>query len=356
MAQAPGANNPPWDPKAKLSPGTPSPTFPWKDVFAIPHVTTIGNCPAPTGSVPTKTNEHPPDHELSAAHKVNIHLAILVGGLTVGIIVITILTAVAGCIICTRQRRRKAEKVGAQLPDIDETLTYQSNKTAGSSRTTMSERRLKCQTGWQMKEFMHDGAHSPFSPADLSVNSPDKVEILARPRTLSDSFSDRSHNWDMPPPRVANYKRESISDTYSSEAPSYLPGDDARYIMPQMNAQSSTTALTEVSCAATIDSNSNSVCASRSLFSSHPSNTDTSPTLTPNLNSLINHKAFVLSMMADSNSLQPLQLGPVTQPHLPPPDPVLSSKNKRHSARSFSESIHTESTHESMYWINRQKS
>ncbi|KNE86594.1 hypothetical protein PSTG_20044, partial [Puccinia striiformis f. sp. tritici PST-78] len=125
------------------------------------HITTVGNCPTPTTSppllsLPTATGHPTSDHDLNAAHKVNIHLAILVGGLTVGIIVITILIAVAGCIICTRRRKRNAH-LGNQLSDVDDTLTCQSNNTAGSSRTTMTERRLKCHTGWQMQEFMHHG-------------------------------------------------------------------------------------------------------------------------------------------------------------------------------------------------------
>ncbi|KAH9446670.1 hypothetical protein Pst134EA_030580 [Puccinia striiformis f. sp. tritici] len=342
--------------KAKARAASPA-SFPWKDVFAVQHITTVGNCPTPTTSppllsLPTATGHPTSDHDLNAAHKVNIHLAILVGGLTVGIIVITILIAVAGCIICTRRRKRNAH-LGNQLSDVDDTLTCQSNNTAGSSRTTMTERRLKCHTGWQMQEFMHHGVNSLYSSSAISPSSCDKVEILARSGTLSDPFQDRARHWGSPVhPVVHGHHSESLSDTCSTDAPSYFPGDDIRYTMPQ----GSTTALTEVSCAATIDSNSNSVCPTRlNHLTSEPSDINTSPTITANLNSLIKHKAFV-SSMTSGNSLQSIHSDHLNLPHLSPPGPVLTSKSRPHSSQSFSDSIYSDSTHESMYWINRPKS
>ncbi|KAA1107203.1 hypothetical protein PGT21_006042 [Puccinia graminis f. sp. tritici] len=333
-------------------------SFPWKDVYAVPHVTSLGNCPTtatspPQITLPSATAHPTSDHELNAAHKVNIHLAILVGGLTVGMIVITILIAVAGCIICTRRRKRRAHK-GNQLSDVDDTLTCQSNNTAGSSRTTMSERHLKCQTGWQMKEFMHQGMHSPFSSTAMLPSPCDKVEILARTGTISDPFHDRSSNWGRSThPAIYGNHPESLSDTCSTDAPSYFPGDDIRYTLPQ----GSTTALTEASCAATIDSTSNSVCPNRLNHpASQPSDSSSSPTVTANLNSLIKHKAFVSSMMSEPPSLQSFHSDALHPLYLSPPDPVITSKSRPQSSQSFADSVYSDSTHESMYWINRPKS
>ncbi|PLW24586.1 hypothetical protein PCANC_13859 [Puccinia coronata f. sp. avenae] len=340
----------------KAQPRLPSASsFAWTDVFAVPHVTSVGNCPTPTSSppflaLPTATDRPSPDHDLNAAHKVNVHLAILVGGLTVGIIVITILIAVAGCILCARRRRKKA-RAGKQLSDVDDTLTCQSNNTAGSTRTTMSERQLKCQTGWQMKEFSHPGMYSPFSPGEMSPSSCDKVEILARSGTISNLFYDRATPWINPVQSFTHGNHpESLSDTCSTDAPSYFPGDDIRYTMPQ----GSTTALTEVSCAATIDSSSNSVCPTRlNLPTSQPlDSASTSPTVTSNLKSLIKHKAFLSSMRSQPS----IHLEPLHPPHLSPPDPALTLKSRPHSSQSFAASVCSDSTHESMYWINRPKS
>ncbi|OAV87450.1 hypothetical protein PTTG_05121 [Puccinia triticina 1-1 BBBD Race 1] len=344
--------------KLKVRPGSGS--FPWKDVYAVPHITSLGNCPTttslPTPPTPPSPNSHPTsDHDLNAAHKVNIHLAILVGGLTVGIIVITILIAVAGCIIYTRRRKRRSN-AGNQLSDVDDTLTCQSNNTAGTSRTTMSERQLRCQTGWQMKEFMHQELHSSFSSSALSPSSCDKVEILARSGTSSDPFNDRAIPWGRSThPVIYGNHSESLSDTCSTDAPSYFPGDDIRYTNMPLG---STTALTEVSCAATIDSNSNSVCPTRLHIptSSQPSDSTTSPIVTANLSSLIKHKAFVSSMMSEPISLQSIQSDSLQPPHLSPPEPVLTSKSRPQSSQSFADSVLSDSTHESMYWINRPKS
>ncbi|KNZ62979.1 hypothetical protein VP01_11g2 [Puccinia sorghi] len=330
-------------------------SYAWKDVFAVPHVTSVGNCPTPTSSprlitLPTATDSPATDQALHAAHKVNIHLAILVGGLAVGIVVITILTVGAGCIICARRRRNKA-RAGNQLSDVDDTQTCQSNNTAGSSPTTMSERRLKCQTGWQMKEFSHQGILSPFSPGATSPSSCDKVEILARSGTTSTTCQDRVTEWANPvhPVLIYSHHPESPSDTCSTDAPSYFPGDDIRYTMPQC----STSALTEVSCTATIDSNSNSVCPNRlNPLTSQPAEPSTSPTGTTNLNSLFKHKAFLASMTSPRSAA----LESLHPPHLSPPDPAVTFNSRPLSFQSFADSVCSDSTHESMYWINRPKS
>jgi hypothetical protein len=218
----------------------------------------------------------------------------------------------------------------------------------------MSERHLKCQTGWQMKEFMHQGMHSPFSSTAMLPSSCDKVEILARTGTISDPFHDRSSNWGRSAhPAIYGNHPESLSDTCSTDAPSYFPGDDIRYTLPQ----GSTTALTEASCAATIDSTSNSVCPNRLNHpASQPSDSSSSPTVTANLNSLIKHKAFVSSMMSDPNSLQSIHSDPLHPLYLSPPDPVITSKSRPQSSQSFADSVYSDSTRESMYWINRPKS
>ncbi|KAI8452565.1 hypothetical protein BY996DRAFT_6415387 [Phakopsora pachyrhizi] len=431
-------NSPPPQNLRDKSVPSPSKPYPWKDIIAFTHATSYGNCPkpltsptspsSPTGYIGPPSNGDPLEGFHNHGHGFHFDLSLFIGGMVAGV-TIAIMALVSCCMIYMRRRRRRQEESnfgGGGHRLVDETLTFNSFQTGTSHQTTNTERRNMCEIGWRVEEE-HDRLNISLplpqvslpSPSESYKNSPlsphscasESIEILKRLRSNSDPFRDqgfcnssRGHFMGGSGFCAVESRTGSLSDTCSSiEAPSFVPGDDARFMAPVNQAfQASTTTLTEVSCAATIDSGSRITRVNDSTESIIPeginscmndriypgNNAKPDPTrkstnhLSSNIDSLINHKAFLLSMMInqrllDQNSQFQQDSGESSPTNtkstesstsglspLEPPKPIRISndrvlksivKDRPNSPSSFSGSIDSRSSHESTYWINRKK-
>lgn len=305
------------------------PLYPWYDVVAVEHLTSIGPlCPTPapkaeidspgspkTNHVTTATDVHQgsnsnqDQNQTHSTHPhVNVHVAIIAGAIATCAIVI-ILSSIATLIICFRRRRRlKSDQDGLEVlrDHLDETST-----TLSSIASDQGKERLENFNHHQQSSPTWIITSPPISKLNQSIHQPFNQNNEATIETLSINNDHHQNNlngnWTMNLIQRRNQltksndnlrcQSPSISISEESNAPSYFIGDESKFNKLRVPSSSNLRhchSNSALSCAATIASES--VISSQQVIEHH-SSTDQNQ-LTPNITSLIEHKTFLWEMMS----------------------------------------------------------